>query len=350
MKKYLKNFIPWLILVSVVLLLVIALGGRSFSLGWWRETSQKQSRQKTAKKKTVNLQGRAGFQLIPQYVDLAVGDTFTIIKADGEKTDIRIAFIEVESAALSCPRTRVDLEVGKRTYAAYCGMKEPRSGGIAPVEIDGIKVGVEATRLLFSRIKGGSSHFNTYEALRLRNDVRLAVWDASRGTMPGVRGRFVVDQAAWSRDRFGNWLHKTSYGIHSAIDIFATTHNVPEKVRSPVKGTVHSIYNRDGSPEDSRRSKAVNMYGDAVVGPAGEKVLYRFFHFSKVLVSVGQSVQPGQVIGLTGHTGFDPSIGDHLHFEVRLNPSHFGLRRKDGLSATIPVNPYYYLLEWRDAE
>ena len=42
-------------------------------------------------------------------------------------------------------------------------------------------------------------------------------------------------------------------------------------------------------------------------------------HQSRIMVSVGQGVSQGQVIGLTGCTGL--CFGPHLHFEVRINGS-----------------------------
>jgi murein DD-endopeptidase MepM/ murein hydrolase activator NlpD len=61
-------------------------------------------------------------------------------------------------------------------------------------------------------------------------------------------------------------------------------------------------------------------YGNDVIirMPDGMYTLYG--HLSSINVSVGQSVIPGQRIGLSGATG--NVTGPHLHFEVRTTQSY----------------------------
>jgi len=339
-----RMFLAGILAFLIVAFLFVLVEGRMFLVFGQRRTVARVGDLGAAA--GVDLRPRGEWDRLPRYLDLKLGDVLRITREDGREVVLSIPAVEAESRRTSCPRTRVTLEVDGKMTPALCGMREPEREGIGPVEAGGLKIGVEVTRLLFSDLSGGTSPFNTYRNFRLRGDVRLAIWDASRPAFRGEKGRFVVGQPRWTGDKPGNWLQRTSYGLHSAIDIFATRGADPEPVLSPVSGTIYNVYNVDASPGDSRRSKSVIVRGDSAVGPAGERVLYRFHHLSEILVGAGDIVRAGQPLGRTGHTGFDPSIGDHLHFEMRLPPSCFGLPPDGSLFATVPVNPYNFLLEW----
>ena len=51
--------------------------------------------------------------------------------------------------------------------------------------------------------------------------------------------------------------------------------------------------------------------------PTGEKIVCTYMHLSKIKVHVGEEVNAGKEIGITGNTGH--SHGAHLHFEVARN-------------------------------
>nr|WP_304684861.1 M23 family metallopeptidase [uncultured Oscillibacter sp.] len=89
---------------------------------------------------------------------------------------------------------------------------------------------------------------------------------------------------------------------HSGMDLAVPT-GTP--IRAALPGTVTvSAYNRGG-------------YGYYVMIGHGNGLATLYGHNSQLLARVGQTVEAGDVIALSGSTG--RSTGPHLHFEVRVN-------------------------------
>lgn len=59
-------------------------------------------------------------------------------------------------------------------------------------------------------------------------------------------------------------------------------------------------------------------FGRRVVVRIGTTAYYMYFgHLSKISVTAGQKLKPGDLIGIEGSTGH--STGSHLHWEIRIN-------------------------------
>jgi hypothetical protein len=66
-----------------------------------------------------------------------------------------------------------------------------------------------------------------------------------------------------------------------------------------------------------RIAKTFSVYGNAVIVDHGFNLLSMYMHLSKIDVIPGQLVQKGQLVGLSGETGY--AEGPHLHLTVRIN-------------------------------
>ena len=66
-----------------------------------------------------------------------------------------------------------------------------------------------------------------------------------------------------------------------------------------------------------RIAKTYRNYGKTIVVDHGLGLMSFYMHLSKIKVAAGQLVVPGQVIGLSGQTGYAEQ--PHLHLTVRIN-------------------------------
>lgn len=142
------------------------------------------------------------------------------------------------------------------------------------------------------------------ESARIADQIRGAQTNSS--ATPSVSG-FIWPASGTVTSGFGpRWGR-----MHEGIDIAAPT-GTP--IYASASGTVIAAGWAGG-------------YGNFTAIDHGGSVATAYGHQSSIVVSVGQTVSQGDLIGYVGSTGY--STGPHLHFEVRLNGN--------------PVNPMLYL-------
>jgi murein DD-endopeptidase MepM/ murein hydrolase activator NlpD len=113
--------------------------------------------------------------------------------------------------------------------------------------------------------------------------------------------------AGWKTSGFGMRFHPVFriWRLHTGMDIGA---GGGTSIVAAADGEVVSAGWRGGYGN-------YTCVGHGVYQGRGLATCYA--HQSRILVSEGQQVRRGQVIGRVGTTG--ASTGDHLHFEVRLD-------------------------------
>jgi murein DD-endopeptidase MepM/ murein hydrolase activator NlpD len=110
--------------------------------------------------------------------------------------------------------------------------------------------------------------------------------------------------------------------IHHGIDM---PNDIGEEVRAAGSGEV--IFAADGRLDDAGIFQNSGNYGNVVsirhdFSYQGQTLYTVYAHLSAALVSEGDIVQAGQVIGLVGNSGL--VSGPHIHFEVRVNENRYG--------------------------
>ena len=119
-------------------------------------------------------------------------------------------------------------------------------------------------------------------------------------------------------------FYHITYGVgwrwgayHKGIDISSAGIRGAAIVAS-ASGTVIQVNNV--CPHDYGKSSSCGCgggYGKYCIIDHGNGYWTLYGHSQNIIVTQGQHVEQGQVLGYVGSTGF--STGDHLHFEIRLN-------------------------------
>jgi murein DD-endopeptidase MepM/ murein hydrolase activator NlpD len=143
------------------------------------------------------------------------------------------------------------------------------------------------------------------ESDRIAEEIRALASGGGPVLRPGARLLMPVD--GWKTSDFGNRFDPVYkvWRLHAGVDIAAAG-------GSPIRAAAAGNVFRAGW------SGGYGNYTCLYHGTQeGKGVATCYAHQSAILVSVGQQVGVGQVIGRVGTTG--ASTGNHLHFEVRLD-------------------------------
>lgn len=136
-------------------------------------------------------------------------------------------------------------------------------------------------------------------------DSESATTDAATGVMPvAAPPSWITPVQGRLGDSFGPRLVQPVPGVslfHRGQDVVAPC---GRPIRAATSGTVTS-------------ATYWGTYGNWILIDHGDGIAVGYAHESQILVSVGQRVSVGQVIGLVGQTG--AATGCHLHLEVHVN-------------------------------
>lgn len=142
----------------------------------------------------------------------------------------------------------------------------------------------------------------------------------------------LADMKVWALEdyRYGGVFFRNV--VHTGIDI-------PLKVGSPVFAAGSGRVAWSGFGLLSGETNRNDPYGLAVVirhdfGYQGQTLYTVYGHLSETNLVIGQPIESGEVVGLSGATG--KVTGPHLHFEVRIGDNSFSRSRNPELWIVPP--------------
>jgi murein DD-endopeptidase MepM/ murein hydrolase activator NlpD len=260
----------------------------------------------------------------------------TLVTARAKLTQLSALVDEAADQRLGKRSGLLDVAAGVTDVAAEV------AGAVAPVieALDPLAevVGGDASGHRLTPVPGGAER-----ELRL---VRAAAIREQRAAAEEVsRAQRELDTAAGAlataRDAEQNAAARTAAASHDA-EVFTASLGIDNRLVRPGNGVVSSPYGTrvhpitgsrrphtgidfqygDGLAYAAARGTVVEVsrdpaYGNVVTIAHGQGISTRYAHLAAALVSPGDAVTPGQVVGNIGSTGL--STGPHLHFEVLVN-------------------------------
>jgi len=220
----------------------------------------------------------------------ALADHAAVVERENQKLREDKARYEATLAKMDDQLSAVESMAGKLAKAV--GLKdlpsERPSGGAGAALASRVDVFVEESSALQKRMENLDSSFDRLEQAW---GERLKVL-ASTPSLAPVSG-FFSDGFGWRRDPIDG-----SREFHKGVDIVAPT-------GTPVRASADGLVTAAGR---------MAGYGSMIHLVHGFGLGTRYGHLSRVMVSPGQRVKRGDVIGLVGSSG--RSTGPHLHYEV----------------------------------
>ena len=240
---------------------------------------------------------------------------------------------------------RVLVDAQQRQVAKLDGLREDarRAQEVVTEQVDDAKGKFDELNASLRRVQSVRAEADAVrDRARAQEDNERSLFTEARSRTDELEARLAALQA--ESNSIGNILQLRGAGggnrpgsLEPPIPFAAVTSQFGPRTH-PILGTVRvhtGIDLRAGTGVPVRAAGAGEVvlagvrggYGNAVVIGHGGNLATLNAHLSSILVSPGQTVTPGQIVGLVGSTGM--STGPHLHFEVRIGGT--------------PVNPLPYL-------
>lgn len=290
----------------------------------------------------------ANFHCGPLYLDMNIGNQVDVPLHDGSKVRLSLwdaGYGESEIVRGDCMDKGLALIRVADTELQI---------GLGQVKVvDNLRIGLNMLR----EYSTGPWHKKRQnEIWKLEHSARFFVCDGRYPLVPKGSHIFpIVCNEKWNWDRkfYNHYARKCRWEltpIHEGADI-ACSVGIQDIVAA-YAGEIFFIGGYKIADQDGSEGIGVFTHGD-------DNVCYLYFHLDTLAegVKIGCRIETGQVIGVSGNSGFERTQEvPHLHFQMWLPrdiKEHYecdNIWEWDSHNDGFPINPEPYLIEWYEYE